>query len=344
MRAIQFDEPGGPEKLHLVDVPEPMPGPGEIRIRHGAIGVNFIDTYHRSGLYPAPVPGGLGLEGAGLVDAIGAGVTRFAVGDRAGYCTGPMGAYRELHCVPQDRAVHLPPGISDAIAAACLLKGMTARYLLHKTFPVKPGDFIVLYAAAGGVGQICAQWAVHLGAVVIAIVGSPQKAALAASLGCAHTLIQGVDAIPARVRALCGGEGAAVVYDSVGRDTFMQSLDCLAPLGMLVSFGNASGPVPDFSPALLGQKGSLFLTRPSLFHYTRTAELLQETADALFDVLASGAVKIAEPARYQLEDAAQAHRDLEARATTGSVVLVPQSMIRSIGIGSIGELCSISDI
>lgn len=323
MRAIQFNHTGGPEVLDLIDANEPQPGPGEIRIRHGAIGVNFIDTYQRSGLYPVSMPGGLGLEGAGRVDAIGPGVTRFAVGDRAGYCTGPIGAYREAHCVGQDRAVHLPASIDDVTAAASLLKGMTARYLLHKTFPVKPGDFIVLYAAAGGVGQICAQWAAHIGAVVIGIVGSPQKAALAASLGCAHTLILGVDDIPARVRAISGGEGAAVVYDSVGRDTFLQSLDCLAPLGMLVSFGNASGAVADFSPALLAQKGSLFLTRPTLFHYTRTPELLQETADALFEALANGVVKIAEPMRYRLEDAAQAHRDLEARATTGSVVLVP---------------------
>lgn len=323
MRAIAFEQTGGPDVLRLVQRAEPLPGPGEIRIRHGAVGVNFIDTYHRSGLYPTPLPGGLGLEGAGLVEAVGAGVTRFAVGDRAAYCTGPIGAYSEAHCVSQERAVRLPGGLSDAIAAASLLKGMTARYLLHKTFPVKPGDFVVLYAAAGGVGQICAQWAAHLGAVVIAIVSSPQKAALATAMGCAHVLIQGVDPIPERVRAITGGEGAAVVYDGVGRDSFMQSLDCLAPLGMLVSFGNASGPVAEFSPALLAQKGSLFLTRPTLFHYTRTPALLQETAEALFAVLASGAVKIAEPARYALADAAQAHRDLEARATTGSSVLIP---------------------
>lgn len=323
MRAIQFSQVGGPEVLQRVDVPEPMPGPYEVRIRHSAIGVNFIDTYHRGGLYPLPLPSGLGLEGVGLVDAIGEGVTRFALGDRAAYCTGPIGAYAEAHCVAQDRALHVPNGISEEIAAAGLLKGMTARYLLHKTFPVKPGDFIVLYAAAGGVGQICAQWASQIGAIVIAIVSTAHKAALAISLGCAHALIQGVDDIPARVREITGGEGAAVVYDSVGRDTFLQSLDCLAPLGMMVSFGNASGPVAEFSPAVLSQKGSLFLTRPTLFHYTRTPALLQETADALFAVLASGAVTIAPPARYALADAAQAHIDLESRAITGSVVLLP---------------------
>lgn len=323
MRAIRFSQIGGPEVMQPVDLPEPMPGPLEVRIRHAAIGVNFIDTYHRSGLYPLPLPSGLGLEGVGVVDAVGEGVTRFALGDRAAYCTGPIGAYAAAHCVAQDRALHVPEGISDEIAAACLLKGMTARYLLHKTFPVKPGDFIVLYAAAGGVGQICAQWARHIGAIVIAIVGSAHKAALAISLGCAHALIQGVDDIPARVREITGGEGAAVVYDSVGRDTFAQSLDCLAPLGMLVSFGNASGPVGEFSPALLSQKGSLFLTRPTLFHYTRTPALLQETGDALFAVLASGAVQITPPARYALADAAEAHRDLESRAITGSVILVP---------------------
>lgn len=323
MRAIRLHQTGGPEMLRLEACAEPAPGPGEVRIRQSAIGVNFIDTYHRSGLYPTPLPSGLGLEGAGIVDAVGEGVTRFSVGDRAAYCTGPIGAYAEAHCVAQARVVCLPEGVSDESAAACLLKGMTAHYLLRKTFPVKPGDFVVLYAAAGGVGQICAQWAAHLGAVVIGIVSSPQKAALAASLGCAHVLIQGIDPIPERVRALSGGEGAAVVYDGVGRDTFHQSLDCLAPLGMLVSFGNASGPVADFSPALLAQKGSLFLTRPTLFHYTRTPALLQETADALFGVLASGAVRIGAPARYALADAGQAHRDLEARATTGSVVLIP---------------------
>ena len=323
MRAIQFSEIGGPDVLRLVDLPEPSPGPVELRIRHSMIGVNFIDTYHRSGLYALPLPSGLGLEGVGHVDAIGEGVTRFAPGDRAAYCTGPIGAYREAHCVPQERALHVPAGISDEIAAAGLLKGMTARYLLHKTFPVKPGDFVVLYAAAGGVGQICAQWAAQLGAVVIGIVSNPQKAALAKSLGCAFALIQGAEDIPARVREISGGEGAAVVYDSVGRETFAQSLDCLAPLGMLVSFGNASGPVPDFSPNLLSQKGSLFLTRPTLFHYTRTPALLQETADALFAVLASGAVRIAPPTRYALADAGQTHRDLESRSITGSVVLVP---------------------
>lgn len=325
MRAIRFAETGGPEVLRLEEVAQPEPGPGEIRIRQEAIGVNFIDTYHRTGLYPVALPSGIGLEGAGMVEAVGEGVTRFQIGDRAGFCSGPIGAYAEAHLVPADRAVRLPETMSFDLAAASLLKGMTARYLLRKTFPVKPKDFVVLYAAAGGVGQIATQWAVHLGATVIAIVGSEEKAAIARSLGAQHALVQGRDDIVAEVRRISGGEGAAVVYDSVGRDTFHQSLDLLAPLGMLVSFGNASGPVPEFSPALLGMKGSLFLTRPSLFHYTRTPELLQETADELFEVLAQGAVQVAPPRIYPLAGAgaAEAHADLEARRTTGSVVLRP---------------------
>lgn len=322
MHAIRFASCGGPEVLELQDVPTPDPGPGQIRVRLGAIGVNFIDTYHRKGLYPLPLPSGLGLEGAGAVAAVGEGVTRFREGDRVGFCSGPAGAYAEAHVVSADQAVQLPASLSDAMAAACLLKGMTARYLLRKTFPVKRGDFIVFYAAAGGVGQIAVQWARHLGAVVIAIVGSEEKATLARQLGAAHALVQGRDDIVARVRAITG-EGASVVYDSVGRDTFQQSLDCLAPLGMLVSFGNASGPAPDVSPLQLAAKGSLFFTRPTLMHYTRTPALLQETADDLFEILSAGAVRVAPPTEYALADAAQAHRDLEARKTTGSVILRP---------------------
>lgn len=323
MRAIRFETTGGPEVLRLEELDTPMPGPGQIRIRLGAIGINFIDTYHRSGLYPVPLPSGLGLEGAGLVEAVGEGVTRFAAGDRAGFCTGPIGAYAEAHVVRADQAVHLPDTLSDELAAASLLKGMTARYLLRKTFPVKRGDIVVIYAAAGGVGQIAVQWAAHLGAVVIGIVGSEAKAELARSLGAAHALVQGRDDIVARVREISGGEGAAVVYDSVGRDTYQQSLECLAPLGMLVSFGNASGPSPDVSPLQLAAKGSLFFTRPTLMHYTRTPALLQETADELFGVMRQNVVTVGAPAIYALADAAQAHRDLEGRRTTGSVVLRP---------------------
>jgi len=322
MRAIRFERTGGPEVLQTVEVDAPEPGAGQIRIRLGAVGVNFIDTYHRSGLYPVPLPSRLGLEGAGVVEAVGPGVERFAVGDRAGFCSGPIGAYAEAHVVRADQAVRLPDGLAEDAAAACLLKGMTARYLLRKTFPVKRQDVVVIYAAAGGVGQIAVQWAAHLGAVVIGVVGSEEKAEIARRLGAAHALVQGRDDIVARVRAI-SGEGAAVVYDSVGRDTYQQSLDCLAPLGMLVSFGNASGPAPDVSPLQLAAKGSLFFTRPTLMHYTRTPALLQETADELFAMLESGAVRAPAPSIYALADAAAAHRDLEARRTAGSVVLRP---------------------
>jgi NADPH:quinone reductase len=322
MQAIRFSETGGPEVLRLEDVARPKPGPGEILIRHTAIGVNFIDTYHRSGLYPVPLPSGLGLEAAGVVEAVGAGVDGFVAGDRAGYCTGPIGAYATMNVTPATRAVKIPAGVADTIAAAALLKGMTARYLAKVTFPLSPGAVCVIHAAAGGVGQILTQWACHLGATVIAVVGTPQKAALATRLG-AHHVVLASDDVARRVREITQGEGADVVYDSVGRDTFAASLDCLRPLGMFVSYGNASGPAPDVSPAILAQKGSLFFTRPTLFHYTRTPALLQETADDLFAVIAGGQVSVAAPQAYALADAAQAHRDLEARRTTGSLVLTP---------------------
>ncbi|MGE0044357.1 MAG: quinone oxidoreductase [Hyphomonadaceae bacterium] len=323
MKAIRFERTGGPEVMTLADVDIPEPGPGEIRVRAAAIGVNFIDTYHRTGLYPMALPSGLGLEAAGVVDAVGAGVTRFKEGDRAGYCSGPAGAYAEAHCVPAARAVTIPSGVSDAIAAASMLKGMTARYLLRKTFPVQPQQVAVIHAAAGGVGQIAVQWAKHLGAVVIAVVGSDDKAAIARELGAQHVIVSSREDIAARVREITNGEGAHVVYDAVGKDTFEASLNSLRPLGMFVSFGNASGPVAPFSPLVLSQKGSLFFTRPTLFHYTATPEALQETADDLFGVIASGAVKVAEPKAYKLADAQQAHRDLEGRKTTGSLVLTP---------------------
>jgi NADPH2:quinone reductase len=322
MRAIRFTAPGGPDVLSLQDTPLRAPAPGEIRIRHDAIGVNFIDTYHRSGLYPVPLPSGLGLEGAGVVDAVGEGVDRFAVGDRAGYCTGPIGSYAEANVLPADRAVRLPASIGSDDAASCLLKGMTARYLLRATFPLKAGQVAVIHAAAGGVGQVAVQWAKHLGATVIAVVGSPAKADIASRLGADHVILS-EEPLAERVKAITAGAGADVVYDSVGKDTFFASLDCLAPLGMMVSYGNASGPPPAIEVGLLSQKGSLFLTRPTLFHYTRTPALLQETADDLFAVLASGAVKLAAPTVYPLEQAAQAHRDLESRRTTGSLILRP---------------------
>jgi NADPH2:quinone reductase len=318
MKAVRIETNGGPEVITLTDIPERAPGAGDVRVRHHAIGVNFIDTYQRSGLYKIALPSGLGLEAAGVVDAVGEGVTRFKAGDRIVYASGPIGAYAEAHVVKATQAVKLPDAISFDIAAASLLKGMTARFLLRKTFRVERGHAVVIHAAAGGVGQIATQWAKHLGANVVAAVGSDAKAELVRGLGADHTIIQGRDDVAKRVREITG-VGAHVVYDSVGKDTFAGSLDSLRPLGMLVCFGNASGPPPDINPLVLSQKGSLFLTRPTLFSYVATVEQLDETAVDLFDAIEKGAVKIAAPTRYALADAAQAHRDLEARKTTGSL-------------------------
>lgn len=323
MKAIRFAEIGGPEVLRLVDVEPPTPGPHDVLVRHHAIGVNFIDTYFRSGLYKTALPAIAGQEGAGVVEAIGASVTRFKPGDRIAYCLGPLGAYAELHAVNETRAVRLPEAISFDIAASALLKGGTARYLLRKTFRVERGHSVLIHAAAGGVGQIAVQWAKHLGAMVIATVGSEAKAQIAHDLGADHVLVASRDDIAKRVRDITNGEGVHVVYDGVGKDTWEASLDSLRTLGMMVSYGNASGPVPPFSPLLLSQKGGLFLTRPTMHLYMPTATLLDETMDDLFAVIASGAVKIAAPTRYALTDAALAHADLEARKTTGSLVLIP---------------------
>jgi NADPH2:quinone reductase len=322
MKAIRIEQNGGGDVIALADIPTPEPSANEVRVRNHAIGVNYIDVYHRTGLYKNPLPSGLGLEASGVVEAAGANVTRFKTGDRIVYASGPIGAYAETHVVNEARAVKLPDAISYDIAAASLLKGMTARFLLRKTFRVERGHDVVIHAAAGGVGQIAVQWAKHLGANVIAVVGSDAKAEIAKSLGADHIIISGREDIDKRVREI-SGVGAHVVYDSVGKDTFLASIDCLRPLGMLVSFGNASGPPPDIKPLLLSQKGSLFLTRPTMFHYTATVEQLDETSADLFDVIAKDAVKIAAPARYALADAAQAHRDLESRNTTGSLVLTP---------------------
>jgi len=322
MKAVRIAANGGPEVITLADAETREPGAGEVRVKHHAIGVNFIDTYQRSGLYKIALPSPLGLEAAGVVDAIGEGVTRFKLGDRIAYASGPLGAYAEANVVKAAQAVKLPDAIPFDIAAASLLKGMTARFLLRKTFRVERGHDVVIHAAAGGVGQIAVQWAKYLGASVIAVVGSDAKAEIAKSLGADHTIIQGRDDIAKRVREITG-VGAHVVYDSVGKDTFMASLDSLRPLGMLVSFGNASGPPPDINPLALSQRGSLFLTRPTMFSYTATVEQLDETSSDLFDVVAKGAVKIAPPTHYALADVAQAHRDLEARKTTGSLVLIP---------------------
>jgi len=322
MKAIRIDAHGGPEVMMLAEFPAPAPGAHEVRVRHHAIGVNFIDTYHRTGLYKIVLPSGLGQEAAGIVEAVGEGVERFESGDRIAYASGPIGAYAEAHVVDERRAVKLPEAIPFDIAAASLLKGMTARYLLRKTFRVERSHTIVVHAAAGGVGQILVQWGRHLGAHVIATVGSEAKAQIARDLGADDVLVLGRDDVVKRVREITDG-GADVVYDGVGKDTWEASLDSLKPLGMMVSYGNASGAVAPISPLLLAQKGSLFLTRPTLGHYVATPEMLDETARDLFDVIEQGAVKIAPPARYALAEAAQAHRDLEARKTTGSLILTP---------------------
>ncbi len=323
MRAIRFARTGGPEVLDLEDVSLPAPGPGQVRVRHSAIGLNFIDTYHRSGLYPVSLPSRLGLEAAGTIEALGDGVSGFNVADRVAYCSGPLGAYAEANNVAADRVVKLPAGISNEVAAASLLKGMTAQYLLKRTYPVKPGDTILFHAAAGGVGMIACQWAKHLGAKVIGTVGSDNKIVLARTHGCEHVLNTRSEDWVAEVRALTNGQGVPVVYDSIGKDTFSGSLDCLAIRGLMASFGNASGAVPAFEPGILGTKGSLYLTRPSLFHYTRDARELQATADDLFAVIASGAVKIAIHQRFPLAQARQAHEALHSRATAGATVLIP---------------------
>jgi NADPH2:quinone reductase len=323
MRAIRFAKTGGPDVLTWENIDLPAPKPGQVRIRHTAIGVNFIDTYHRSGLYPLPLPSGLGLEAAGVVDALGEGVTSLKVGDRVAYCSGPIGAYAEANNVPADRVVKLPAAMSDEVAAAAMLKGMTVQYLLKRTFPVKAGQTIVFHSAAGGVGLIACRWAKHLGCTVIGTVGHTEKVALAKANGCAHVLNTRSDDWVKQVRELTKGQGVPVVYDSIGKDTFEGSLDCLEIRGMMVSFGNSSGAVPPFQPGILSAKGSLYITRPTLAHYTRNAQELQETADDLFAVIGSGAVKITIGQRFKLEDTRAAHEALHSRQTTGATILVP---------------------
>ncbi len=321
MKAIRIQTTGGPEVLTLQDITLPAPAAGQVRVRHTAIGVNFIDTYFRTGLYPAPLPTGLGMEAAGVVEALGDGVKDITIGERVAY-TSALGAYAQANNVSADRLVKLPDSISDETAAACLLKGMTAQYLLKRTFKVEPGQTILFHSAAGGVGLIAGQWAKHLGATVIGTVGAEDKITLAKSHGYAHVLNLRKDDWVARVREIAGG-GLPVVYDSVGKDTWDSSLGCLAPRGMMVSFGNSSGPVPAFAPGILASKGSLYLTRPSLAHYTITHAELQATASDLFDVIAKGAVKIEIHQRFALADARAAHEALESRRTTGATILIP---------------------
>jgi NADPH:quinone reductase len=325
-RAIQIAATGGPEQMKLADVAVGDPGPGEIRIRHQACGLNFIDVYQRTGLYPLPLPLTLGMEGAGIVEAVGEGVAHLKAGDRAAYASNPPGAYSEARVMPAKTVCRLPDGIAFDTAAAMMLKGLTVQYLLKKTLPaegLQAGDFVLWHAAAGGVGLIACQWARHLGLRLIATAGSDAKCQLAIDHGAAYAINYRSENFVERVKAITGGAGVKVVYDSVGKDTFEGSLDCLRPFGLLASFGNASGPVPPFSLGVLGPKGSLYVTRATLFTHIATREATQAMADDLFAVVQSGAVKIRIDQRYALADVVQAHLDLEARKTTGSSVLVP---------------------
>ncbi len=323
-RAIQIDQVGGPEQMKLVDVQVGEPGPGEIRIRHHACGLNYIDVYQRTGLYPFAMPLMLGMEGAGIVEAVGEGVTHLKVGDRAAYASNPPGAYCELRVMPAKVVCQLPDDISFETGAAMMLKGLTAQYLLKKTLPVEglqAGDHILFHAAAGGVGLIACQWAKALGYQLIGTAGSDAKCQLALQNGAAHAINYNTEDFEARVKEITGGKGVKVVYDSVGKDTFDKSLNCLRPFGLMASFGNASGPVAPVAPGALGPKGSLYLTRQTLFTHIATRESAQAMADDLFSVVRSGQVKIHIEQRYPLEQVAQAHRDLEARKTTGCTIL-----------------------
>src|SRR6266513_3170995 len=320
--AIRFSQTGGPEVLKWEQVDVGDPGPGEARVRHTAIGVNFIDTYHRSGLYKVPLPSGLGSEGAGIVEAVGSGVTDVKPGDRVAYSGGPLGAYSEVRVMPADRLVKLPDGVSERVAATLMLKGLTVQYLFRQTFPLKGGETILFHAAAGGVGSIACQWARALSVTMIGTVGSDGKAALAKANGCAHVIVYTRENFVERVKEITGGKGVPVVYDSIGKDTFPGSLDCLKPRGLFVSFGSSSGPIAAFDIGLLVQKGSLFATRPSIAGYAVTRQDLLKMADEMLALVKSG--KIVSEARqtYALKDAAQAHRDLESRKTTGATLLL----------------------
>ncbi len=323
-KAIRIHRTGGAEEMKWEEVSVGDPGPGEVRVRHEAVGLNFIDVYHRTGLYPlAQLPAVLGLEGAGVVEAVGEGVSAVGPGDRVAYAGIPPGAYAELRLIPDHRLVPLPEAIDFRQAAAMMLQGMTAEYLLRRTYTVEAGDTVLVHAAAGGVGLIACQWAKHLGATVIGTVGSAAKAELARAHGCDHPVLYREEDFVARVQDITGGAGVDVVYDSVGKDVFMPSLDCLRPRGMMVTFGNASGPVAPLDLLLLSQKGSLYVTRPTLMTYTAKREDLLASAAALFEVVQAGAVRIEVNQTYPLAEAARAHRDLEARKTTGSTVLLP---------------------
>ena len=323
MKAIKFHKTGGPEVMQYEDISLDAPGPGQVRLRHTAIGLNYLDTYYRSGAYPLPLPSGLGSEAAGVVEAVGDGVTQLKEGDRVAYGAGPIGSYSQARNMPANRLSKLPDSIADETAAAMMLKGMTVRYLLRETYKVKTGETILWHAVAGGVGLIAVQWAKHLGARVIGTTSSAEKAALAKSFGCDEVINYTEENVAERVRDLTGGKGVPVVYDGVGQATLDASLDSLSPFGLLVNFGSASGPVKGFDAGILGAKGSLYLTRPSLNTYVDSDEALQANVADLFEVVGSGAVRIEVNQTYALADAVKAHRDLESRKTTGSTVLLP---------------------
>ncbi|AUQ60924.1 quinone oxidoreductase family protein [Phaeobacter inhibens] len=323
MKAIKFHKTGGPEVMQYEDITLDAPGPGEVRLRHTAIGVNYLDTYYRSGAYPLPLPSGLGSEAAGVVEAVGEGVTTLKVGDRVAYGAGPIGSYSQARNMPANRLSKLPDTISDETAAAMMLKGMTVRYLLRETYKVKAGETILWHAVAGGVGLIAVQWAKHLGVRVIGTTSSPEKAALAKSMGCDEVINYTSENVAERVRELTDGKGVPVVYDGVGQATLNVSLDSLSPFGLLVNFGSASGPVTGFDTGILAAKGSLYLTRPGLNTYVDSDEALQANLADLFDVVGSGAVRIEVNQTYPLADAVKAHQDLEGRKTTGSTILLP---------------------
>jgi NADPH2:quinone reductase len=322
VHAIRIHQHGGPEVMKWEEIEVGEPGEGQVRLKHRAIGLNYIDTYHREGLYKISLPAVIGTEGAGEITAVGPGVTDLKVGDRVAYAS-PIGAYTEERLIPADRVVKIPDSIDDQTAAAMMLQGMTVRYLLKETYKVGPGTTMLLHAAAGGIGLIACQWAKHLGATIIGTAGSPEKCKLAQDHGCTHVINYRTEDFVARTKEITNGEGVDVVYDGVGKDTFPGSLDCLKPRGLWVSFGNASGPVPPFDILLLSTKGSLYATRPSLNTYTAKREDLVATANDLFDVVSRGIVKIEVNQTYPLKEAAQAHRDLEGRKTTGSTVLLP---------------------
>jgi NADPH2:quinone reductase len=322
-KAIRIQTTGGPDVLRWEDVEVGNPAEGQARVRHTAIGVNFIDTYYRSGLYPLSLPSGLGSEAAGVVEAVGPGVTVVRPGERVAYAGGPPGAYSESRVIPANILVPIPDGVSDQTAAAAMLKGMTAQYLIRRTYPVKAGETVLFHAAAGGVGLIACQWLKALGATVIGTVGSDEKAVVARAHGCEHVIVSTREDIAKRVKEITGGVGVPVVYDSVGKDTFLSSLDCLRPLGLMVSFGNSSGKVTPFDIGILSQKGSLYLTRPTLATYTATRADLEATAKEVFEVIRQGKVNVEVRHSYPLAEAERVHGDLEGRRTIGSIVMVP---------------------